>query len=156
MKLTILSQYTPKDGSASLVQKAIRWWTGSKVFHTAIMLDDTVYEAHIENGVVRRKFDIREEYNLYYRMSVEVDKKRGTYLASYLDDQVGCKYDTLGILLSQVVPFGIDKDDAWFCSELACKALQVVGVVQVTDLRPNKVSPAKLANLMAEKGLTVV
>lgn len=59
---------------------------------------------------------------------------------SFLMGQVGKPYDHLAILA-----FAIDRnwrdDDAWFCSELVVRALEVSGICPKLQASPNKISP---------------
>lgn len=55
----------------------------------------------------------------------------------------GVAYDVKGILLSQVVPFGIHNPDKEFCSKLNAKQWQVMQKLP-SDIRPQMYDPCSL------------
>jgi hypothetical protein len=69
----------------------------------------------------------------------------------FLYAQVGKRYDKLAIFA-----FIIERDwrdeSAWFCSELAARALEVAGILPPLSLTPNKIAPGALALAVSAAG----
>src|SRR5574343_444286 len=73
---------------------------------------------------------------------VEIKTVNDKEAIDFLREQVGKKYDFLGILFSQIFPFKSENAKEWFCSELCSATLKKAGVKLK---EPNKIySPSKL------------
>lgn len=68
----------------------------------------------------------------------------------------GAQYDWRGIVCSQVLPFGIEHPERWFCSELVTAALQAGGNPWVANVKPQHISPSRLADILISHGARLV
>ena len=92
--------------------KLVAWWTKSEYSHVELVVDGVWYSTSPRDGGVRAK-RIKDKGNWDY-VEVEVD---GDWLLTVMAVTEGQKYDWLNILLTQVVPIGIQNDEKWICSE---------------------------------------
>jgi len=76
------------------------------------------------------------------------------FVRKWCFEQSGTKYDWLGLALCQVLPWGREHPDRWFCSEQCTAGLQAGGYPAVADLKPHYQSPAKLAAALVHRGAT--
>lgn len=121
------------------ISKMIRWLS-PKYNHISIEIDGIIWEAHIEHGVTRT---IRSKWAGWSTVveRIHVHSKYQSDVKTFLNAQVGKKYDTLGIF-SFLWWFFKPKKDRWYCSELAQVALYKALGVRSTDEDYNqKVSP---------------
>lgn len=118
-------------GPGRLFDKLIRWWTGSPYSHVAIIVAGQCFEADAWQGkVVSRPWANNYNPDNWDMVDIEHD----TSPASWLADQVGKRYDYLGIL-GFLIPWRFDVESWWYCSELAAAWL---------NLDPSELSPGEL------------
>jgi hypothetical protein len=127
-----------------IINSSIQWWTKSKFFHVAVLLDGYWYTALPLGGVQKLKEIDLEEFEIIEIKHRKLHPEQHDIMLDYLNDQIGIEYDWRGILFSQVFKFGINSSSKWFCSEFVVKILQLMYVKEVFDELPNKVSPARL------------
>ena len=140
-------------GAGSLYDRAIRWWTNSPYSHCAVTLTDvqgdiTLYEA-IEGDGVRRahvvdEIDLRPSQWDY--IDIPVSSESWTRVGDWCNNERGCGYDWLGMLLSQVLFIPREHPDKWFCSEFAAAALELLGLLY--GAKPCTFSPGSLWRVM--------
>lgn len=68
----------------------------------------------------------------------------------FTEEECGCKYDWLGIILCQVFPWGRQHKNKWFCSEICTYALQKINYEKVKNLKPYQIHPGKLFELLTK------
>jgi len=109
--------------------KKDKYWKYSHV--EVILPDGTFFSSSPRDGGVRKKY-IQYDDNVwdFYRIGVTMND-------AVVSNESGKKYDWLGIALSQVVPFAIQSENKWFCSEISG---HMIGVYE-----PYKFSPSRLA-----------
>lgn len=122
MKLLMVNSY-------SLSAILIKLFTFSKWNHVAVLFDDdTVFDSVYSEGGVR-KMTYQEFINIYHNveeldLSIK-DEKAGREFA---EKQLGKKYDWTAILGIVFQSRYWEKDDRWFCSELAEAIILACGV----------------------------
>lgn len=133
----------------SFIAKAIKWYTKSEFSHCEILIDGESFIADF--GINLTKYKLNEypsEKWVQFDIPVECSVQDFEIIKRYLNDQIGAKYDSMGIFLSQLFPLGINSNSKWFCSEFVTKILQLFLVEEVLDLQCNKVSPGALFNIL--------
>ncbi len=89
------------------------------------------------------------------RIELQVLEEQHARFWAFIEAQIGKPYDKLAIFA-----FVIDRnwrdEDAWFCSELQARALEVAGVLREAFLPVNKVTPVMLAELLTEIGGKII
>ncbi|CAK0760415.1 conserved hypothetical protein [Azospirillaceae bacterium] len=127
----------------------IKMYTFSKYSHCELLFGDNMWFGSAPDGNMETGF--RTKYMLGIErfwdfielpMTAEEEKK----IADWCATEVGCAYDWKGIFLSQILPFGKESPDKWFCSEICVAALQQVG--KLNGLKPHKVSPGRLNKIL--------
>lgn len=131
-----------------LVSASITIWTKSKFYHVAIKVGDYWYTSLPSKGVVKFTELPLEDYEIIEVKHRKLHPEQYAIMMEYIESQIGLGYDWVGILFSQVFSFGINSSSKWFCSEYTTKILQLMYVKEVIDEIPNKVSPARLYQLL--------
>jgi hypothetical protein len=115
------------------------WWTKSKFSHVELQFPDSIsFSSSVRDHGCRFKYidyvpSRWVSYEIPITVVTEYDIAR---IKTFCNQQVGKKYDWLGILFAQVLFLNIDNPNKWFCSEVLAKAF-------LLD-RPNTYSPEKL------------
>lgn len=137
-----------KVKQASFIPYIIGKWTKSNFYHVELILDNKWITSDIDYGVVIRDSEPLNEDWVYVTLNnVEVTDEQYELIFEWIKQQQNKKYDHLGIVYSQVLPFRYDDKNKWFCSELVIKILQLFLIKEVIDLTPNLVSPGDIAKI---------
>jgi len=133
----------------TVYDKLISWWTKSKYIHSELIIDNRWITSNPETGFsinTVRPIDY-ELYDIIDLGRVKLTSKHMDVINRWLTSLTGTKYDYLGILMSQFLPLSIDNRNKYFCSELVCKLLQMIGYEEVINKLPQNMSPADIAKL---------
>jgi len=148
VKFSISLAFLKRDKSSSFMGKVIAWWTKSKYYHTEFIINNRWVSSMPKQGIVIRELKpLKDKYD-YKTFTFQLEYEHYTRFIKWIENQEGKKYDFVGIVFSQILPFNIDSNNRWFCSELCTKALQLVGSREVYEYKPSTVSPGKLAKLV--------
>ena len=115
--------------------------------HCELLFDNgQMFSASMRENVVRFT---QYNYNgqAWYRVNVSLTDSQILQIGRFAREQVGKKYDYLGVL-GFVLPFVRQVKNRWFCSEVVSEALKQVGYLDIKD--SSKVSPAKLKQILGE------
>lgn len=123
----------------ALLSRAIRLLS-PKYNHISIRVENEVFEAHIKHGVTKTPYKTwKGKSSVVAKKSLELDTITGLKVVSFLNKQVGKKYD-LWSVIGFVWVFMKPRNGFWMCSELAIVALgKCLGRRDVFDNQ--KVSP---------------
>lgn len=124
----------------------ISMWTKSKFSHVEVIIDNLWISSTLNGVHIKPLKPLKDEY-VYHNLKVSVTEEQYLKNMSWIYSQDKKHYDKTGIILAQLFPFRIDKRDQWFCSEIACKILQIFLVREVIDLYPFLTSPGTLSKL---------
>lgn len=136
-------------GRGNLFDKLIRIWTFSKYSHVELVVDDIWYTSSPrDNGVVARGIKFNPgNWDLF-----EINLKQNTAAIDFINEQMGKRYDWLGILLSQIIKLNIHAPNRWFCSEIVHRALLRGGLGENVG-QSNNICPGKLHNALITFGI---
>ncbi len=135
--------------TSGIIEKAIGKITKSKYCHTELVINDTWVSSNAEEGVtIKEDFHYYEnEWDFYDFPVIEVTERDYIIIMEFIRKQDDKKYDFLGIILSQLIPFSLHDRKKYFCSELNTRVLQLFLIEEVIDLIPNNTSPGDLAKI---------
>lgn len=119
-------------GKGDWSDKIIRFVTRSPYSHCELVSDGIWYSTSPRDLRVRAKEIVPNPLSWDY---VEVKGNKARVITLYLETK-GAKYDWLGIIFAQLLPFGLHSKKRWFCSEWCAAALELK--------EPHKYSPALL------------
>jgi len=152
-------------GKPGFLHKVIRWWTKSSYSHAElIMPDDKTWVSispFLTSRVASRQKDTIDNpddwdyltFDLNWRKPVREYQLR--QLDKFIAETGGCKYDWVGMLMSQFCPYLIKRRDKWYCSEWIAHALVNSRIVMWDDIRiydTPDLSPGKLYDVLFEGG----
>ena len=142
----------------SFTSKLIKWWQfGFPYTHVFYIIDENPFSSNPEvieawhqpilkgGGVYQCKLSKNHtEGTVFSVFSVEVSYDQKQKIEKFLKEQVGKKYDFLGLLGFPLRQKKIGKNNKWFCSELVFQAFLMAGVELLRYTNPQEVSPRLL------------
>lgn len=125
----------------ALISRVIRLLS-PKYNHISIRVENEVFEAHIKTGVTKTPYKTwKGKSSVVAKQELFIDDIKGLKLVKFLNEQVGKKYDTLGIFSFLWIYFKPAKGK-WYCSELAQVVLyKILGIRSTENDYNQKVSP---------------
>lgn len=105
-----------------IISTLIRFFSAGSYSHASIRVGDVVYEAQYGKGVRKVAASLFPTTNVKATLDFMADDAQMVSVTQFLEDQVGKRYDYLGIL-SFLWMFVRQKEGKWFCSELATVSL---------------------------------
>jgi hypothetical protein len=115
-------------GGGDLFNKIVRWWTKSPYSHVELILPDGVTWISISPFLTSKvAARTKEEWNEdeWDFIELEVTEQQVKIIQEFYEYTKGCKYDWIGMLLSQFLPFHIKRKGKWYCSEWIAYALRI-------------------------------
>ena len=142
-----------------IVEKLIQLRTHSKYFHTEICINNKWIYATRSKGVGIKQLNpdynkFKHEWDYYilkFNDNSILTENQCKILDNFIKNQLGCKYDWIGILFSQLFPIGSQEKKEWFCSELVAKILQLLYIEEMFPYNPNMISPGLLYNILKDR-----
>lgn len=143
--------YKAKTGT--IVDKAIALWTCGVYSHCEIVIcwDDGRYNclsASSRDGGVRMK-QIKD-YETSGKWDIYDIKLNINEIKYFWDETCGKKYDWIGILFNEFLPFKLQHNDKWYCSEWIAKLLCLNDYDKLNN--EIHISPSKLHTRLIEYG----
>ena len=125
----------------------IKLWTRSKYSHCELVFDGDLRFSADPEMPMHTRFSLKEmEPGKWDFIELPLDPEQENEIHAYFLTEMNCRYDWVGIFLSQFIPLGYQSESKWFCSEVCVAGLQQAGLL--TDIKPNRVSPGKLYKLL--------
>ena len=149
MEIDIKLAFKKVKKDSPLSNKLISKYTKSIYFHTEIVLDNMWISSDVKNGVYIKEKDSynKDEWDFKVFENISISERDFNIIIDYIKKQDDKKYDYMGIILSQLIPFSLHNRNKYFCSELCTKILQLFLIEETLDLVPNNTSPADLTRL---------
>ena len=126
-------------------------WTNSDFYHTKILIDNIWIQSTL-GGVTVQKFkqeDLQNpEFDYVEIPDIYLTDSQYSQLKRFIKSVEGQSYDWIQILLTHFISLHIDHLSKWTCSELVTKLLQLCYFEKVLFLRPERVTPKDLADLL--------
>ena len=141
-------------GRGGFFERIIKWWTKSPYSHAELILPDGVTWISISPFLTSKvAARTKEEWNKdeWDFVELKVTEQQVKIIQEFYEYTKGCKYDWIGMLLSQFLPFHIKRKGKWYCSEWIAYALRISCTI---DWRIIKIydradlSPAVLYNIV--------
>ena len=126
---------------------AVQIWTMSKYFHTEMYINGIRITSDTRYGVVI-KHDTDWEYIKQYAdiKTLEVDYNEDE-LISFIEENLGKKYDWKGIFLSQVLPLDKHDKNKYFCNEICGDVLLQTSAKNLLHKKTNNYNPGSFQEL---------
>ena len=119
-------------GKGGWVNKIIRWWTKSPYSHAELVMPDDETWIGISpfktSKLAARTKPIIDDIEWDY-IEIEINENQKTLIEEFFQETEGCRYDWVGMLLSQIMPYHIKCRGKWYCSEWIAYALRISNVV---------------------------
>jgi len=143
---------------AGWIDRVIRWWTKSPYSHVEMVMPDNYTWMGISpflTGQVDKRTKTDFDPEKWDFVSLEINELQHEIIQDFFTETKGCKYDWIGMLLSQCLPFHIKRKNKWYCSEWIAYALRIAGVIDWKIIKiydQADLSPGKLYSIiMAQK-----
>jgi len=141
-------------GEGNIFNKIVRKWTGSVYSHAELILADgrtwISITPFIKSKIYSKK-DPEYNENEWDFVELSVTPEQHSIIERFYLLTEGCRYDWVGMLLSQFLPFKIKSQGRWYCSEWIAYALRISGIVSWESVQiydQADLSPIVLYNLI--------
>jgi len=125
--------------SKTLLGFLIRLFSFGRFNHVSIRLGNYVYEATARRGVIRTLYTKWDDRTMVFSKKIELTPDEYQRAFIWLNQQIGKKYDFIGIL-SFIFFFLPPRKGWWYCSEYAiCALAKAKG--KTKQIQNQKVSP---------------
>jgi len=118
--------------------KVIRWWTKSKYTHAELVLPGGSTWLSI-SPILSSRVASREmpEYDpdCWDFLEFEISDEQLQIILNFFEDTEGNRYDWIGMILSQFLPFAVKRRERWYCSEWIAYALRIAGVFHWREIK---------------------
>lgn len=128
--------------------KAVRLWTRGPYSHCELVIGDLWLSASPREGMVR--FKNMTDATAWDFIPLDLDVAQIEQILRAAEAELGCGYDWLGIVLTQIINLNRQDPKRWFCSELITNLLQTAGYLPKT-LIPHQIDPNELFILLGGK-----
>tara|TARA_Y100001937_G_scaffold126201_1_gene194894 strand:- start:701 stop:1201 length:501 start_codon:yes stop_codon:yes gene_type:complete len=138
-------------GEGEWHNSVVRYWTSSPYSHVELILADesAISITPFDQMGVRRK-KLYQEPNDWDYLDIEINQWQYKKLLNFYYETMGEKYDWIGMLTSQFLPFHIKRIGRWYCSEWIAYGLRLAGVIHKVYAHAD-LSPQKLYDLIVEE-----
>ena len=112
--------------------KVIRWWTKSPYSHAELILPDKVTTISISpflSSTVNARIKKEWDPGKWDFVDFEITAQQLGVIQEFYQSTAGCRYDWIGMLCSQFLPFHIKRKGKWYCSEWIAYALRISCVI---------------------------
>ena len=143
-------------GKGSWKNRVIRWWTKSKYSHAELVMPDNFTWISISPLLTSKvQSRINTDFNpeIWELVSIEVSAEQVQVINDFFEETKGCKYDWIGMILSQFLPCKIKHRHRWYCSEWISYALRIACIIDWRKIRiyeRKDLSPAALHQLLMD------
>lgn len=132
----------------SIFSRAICLWTRKKHYHTELVFSSGIsFSAKPEENRTRFKY-IQYDENWDF-IHLQISEEEEQLILEFCISENDCKYDWVGIILTQVIPLSRQSRTKWFCSEICTAALQKIGFF--TDKKPHQIDPGELYIMLTKQ-----
>jgi hypothetical protein len=142
--------YKASSPTAATMDKLIAKYTNSAYSHCEIVVNTTRVAVRTDGVLITTDYSTDVDtgsWDVIHRTYV-VTEKQYMDMMQFVYNQQGLPYDFTGIVLSQLIGLGISREGRWYCSELVCKILQLLGEELVWELEPHRVNPGDIPELL--------
>tara|TARA_R110002020_G_scaffold44161_6_gene127605 strand:+ start:10532 stop:11014 length:483 start_codon:yes stop_codon:yes gene_type:complete len=119
-------------GKGTWINRVVRWWTRSRYSHAELVMPDGITWIGISpfktSKLCARLGDERNLLN-WDLIEIEVTENQLSVINEFYESTKGCRYDWIGMILSQVLPYHIKRKGKWYCSEWIAYALRISCVI---------------------------
>mgnify|MGYP003966062135 FL=1 len=146
-------------GKGSWKNRVIRWWTKSKYSHAELVMPDNFTWISISPLLTSKvQSRINTDFNpeIWELVSIEVSAEQVQVINDFFEETKGCKYDWIGMILSQFLPCKIKHRHRWYCSEWIAYALRISDVFNWKTIKiydQTDLSPQRLYEILSHKDL---
>ena len=118
--------------------KVIRWWTKSEYSHAELVLPDGLTWLSISpilSSCVASRKKPEHDPSRWDFLEFEISDEQLQIILNFFEDTEGDRYDWLGMILSQFLPYAIKRRERWYCSEWIAYALRIAGVFHWREIK---------------------
>ena len=141
-------------GEGTFINKVVRWWTKSIYSHAELILDDKQtwigISPFIKARLVLRQVSNYDPNNWDF-YEININQEQHNLIIDFYNLTKDSKYDWVGMLLSQCLPFRIKEKNKWYCSEWILHALRISNIIDWKVIKifdQADLSPAKLHDIL--------
>ncbi len=143
-------------GGDNWFHRVVRWWTNSQYSHAELVMPtgEWISISPFLAKQVESRPGPDSPICQWDFIDIEVSDKKIESLEKFYELTKGQKYDWIGMIASQILPFHIKARGRWYCSEWIVYALRISGILKWDKARiydQSDLSPQKLYVLLESK-----
>ena len=137
--------------------KLIRWWTKSVYSHVEMIMPDGFTWVSISpfyNSTVSSRVNLNFDPHKWDFLFFDISHAQYKEIIKFYSLTKGSRYDWIGMIASQFLPFRIKHRNRWYCSEWIAYALTLSNVIKwekTTVFGYRDLTPGMLYNILLEK-----
>jgi|TARA_R110001583_G_scaffold7472_21_gene37036 hypothetical protein len=118
-------------GEGNYINRIIKWWTKSPYSHAELIMPDNTWIgiSPFKTSKIESVEKLVFEPCDWDIIDLEITSEQLSLIKEFFDSTRGCKYDWVGMILSQFLPYHIKRKGKWYCSEWIAYALRISNVV---------------------------
>ena len=134
--------------------RIVRWWTKSPYSHAELVMPDNYTWISISpllSATVSKRIKTDFDLDNWDFVSLELDDAQHEVIQDFYEETKGCRYDWVGMILSQLLSFNIKQKNKWYCSEWIAYALRISGIIDWKVIKiydQSDLSPKKLYEII--------
>lgn len=136
----------------------IRWWTNSIYSHAELVMPDGYTWISISpfcGSKILARFKPVYDFDKWDFIAFAITDDQYKTIVRFYDQTADCRYDWVGMILSQFLPFHIKQKGRWYCSEWIANALTISNVLdwgKTVVFERSDLTPGLLYNMLLEEG----
>ena len=141
-------------GKGDWKNAVVRWWTRSEYSHADLVLPDGITWVGISpfiKSAVAKRISLGHNPAEWEFIDIQVSEEQYSVIMDFFQETCGQKYDWVGMLCSQFLPFKIKHKRRWYCSEWIAYALRIACIYDWRKMRMydrKDLSPAALYEII--------
>lgn len=141
-------------GKGDWKNAVVRWWTGSMYSHADLVLPDGITWVGISpfiKSVVAKRISLGHDPAEWDFIDIQISEEQYSAIMDFCQETCGQRYDWVGMLCSQFLPFKIKHKRRWYCSEWIAYALRIACIYDWRKMRMydrKDLSPAALYEII--------
>tara|TARA_R100000008_G_C3563423_1_gene157601 strand:+ start:401 stop:907 length:507 start_codon:yes stop_codon:yes gene_type:complete len=144
-------------GKGNWLNRLICWWTKSRYSHAELVLPDNKHWIGISPFLSSKvESRIKTDCNIeeWDFVDFKITEEQLKTILAFFKETKECRYDWIGMLLSQFLPFHIKRKNKWYCSEWIAYALRISNVVDWQTIKiydQSDLSPGTLHTIIMKQ-----
>ena len=136
-------------GSGRIRDRFIRWFTRSKFSHVELVTPDGGWIGIFppDSPRVRKDFPAKVSHLDWEVININISSEQLLIINNFYKKTMSQKYDWIGMIISNILPYRVKHVERWYCSEWVGYALASSGIIPwkyILNFSRKELSPGDL------------